>query len=208
MPQTTVSGLAVFDSPVHAIRQGHTYLSGGRYFTYVRGHDAAVELHREAHALLSSLDAATSQVFTGLEHLVLLWLADLDLVALIPESAALTALDMVPVSRRPMKLVVETEDGYIIRTKEGDPFTLSELPLRFLFFVDGRRTVAEIAALVGQGVLADPDDRAAVEQVQARGSSLDAVLLGAAYALISQMSASGAMTFEPSAPNRNYPVSG
>jgi hypothetical protein len=196
---------AVVNSGVRYVRLGYlTKFESGYTLTVgdrIGGDKRGAKLTPPYYRLLSSLDPTIDdREFAAGEVGLLEWLAGQGLVALVRDDAALEDLTMIPVPRRDMAFVKNLDEGYVLQVVDEEPFVVSEIGRRFIPFVDGDRTLGEIAEIVKSEILlkreeedaADPD-----EKDQRR--SLDLFFMEEALALIRDFAPSQAITFEPTA---------
>lgn len=176
---------------------GHTLTVGDR----TGGDKRGVKLTPAYYTVISSLDPTVGdREFTEEELGLLGWLAGQGFIALVTSDAGLEDLTVVPVPRRDIAVVEDLDEGYLIRAGDDAPFAVSELGARFLPFVDGERTLAQIAQAVKTVVLADPEGRLSVEKNEGGlKSTFDLLLVEEALVLIRDFTRSGAITFEPTA---------
>jgi hypothetical protein len=174
---------------------GYTLTVGDR----TGGEKRGAKLTPAYHALLSSLDPTVDdREFVAKELGLLGWLAGRGFVALVQADADPKDLTMVPVPRQEIAIVEELEEGYLLRVGDDEPFPVSELGARFLPLVDGERTLGEIAEVVKNEILADPEERSSVERNEkTQGRTFDSSLVEEALVLIREFMRSGAITFEP-----------
>jgi hypothetical protein len=174
---------------------GHTLTVGDR----VGGEKRGVKLTPAYYTLLSSLDPTVAdRDFTAEELGLLGWLAEQGFVALVEGDAALSDLTVVPVPRRGIAFVEELAEGYLVQVGDDEPFPVSELGARFLPFLDGSRTLGEIAQILKDGILEDPEERLTVEQNEKdQGRTFDSLLVEEALVLIRDFARSAGITFEP-----------
>lgn len=191
------------DGDVHIVRLGYFLPSEAGYSLVlddrIGGHKRGFGLEPQFFDLLVSLDPTESdRNFTQDEQALLIWMADQGILSLIGVHADLVDFNMIPVSRQPLSLVEELEQGYRIRVGDGEPFTISEIAFRFLPLIDGLRTLGEIAALVERDTLANTADRQMAMQVEHdHGRNFGSLLREEVFHFIGQVTRSGAMTFEP-----------
>lgn len=198
--------VTVFEKPgLHTIRLGHiSSYKGAPNLTVTEQPSGALSgfaLTDEQAQFLLSLDPKTVDgSYTDEEQGLLLALGRRGGVAFWSDKDALVALDVVPVSRQPLSVVRETEDGYELRVGDGEPFELSDLGGRFFPFLASGRSIGEITLLVKEALLEDPVGREFVEQVEVyEQRPFDSRLADEALELIRVMTKSGAFTFEPTA---------
>jgi hypothetical protein len=174
---------------------GYTLTVGDR----AGGEKRGAKLTPAYHRLVSSLDPTVADREFAAEELGLLgWLAGRGFIALVQADAGLEDLTMIPVVRRGIVIVEGLEDGYLLRAGDDEPFAVSELGARFLPLMDGERTLGQIAEIVKTEILADPEERAGVEQEEKKHSrSFDSFLMEEALVLIRDLTKSQAITFEP-----------
>jgi hypothetical protein len=174
---------------------GYTLTVGDR----IGGNKRQAKLKPAYHSMLSSLDPTVGdREFSAGAVGLLGWLAQEGLLALVKDDDILDDLDMVPVPRRVMAFVEDLEEGYLLRVGDDEPFAISELGARFLPYMDGVRTLAEIAGLVKGEILDDPEERPTVEtNEREQGRTFDSFLKEDALVLIRDMTRSGAVSFEP-----------
>jgi hypothetical protein len=174
---------------------GYTLTVGDR----AGGEKRGAKLTPAYHRLVSSLDPTVADREFAAEELGLLgWLAGRGFIALVQADAGLEDLTMIPVVRRGIVIVEGLEDGYLLRAGDDEPFAVSELGARFLPLMDGERTLGQIAEIVKTDILADPEERAGVEQEEKKhGRSFDSFLMEEALVLIRDLTKSQAITFEP-----------
>jgi hypothetical protein len=208
----------IFDAlGVHVIRLGFLSALDGDYNLTVVDQPTGVRrgfgLELKDYELLVSIDPTVSNREFGVEQqAILLTLAREKAVTFVSEDDDFTALDMVPVVRRPLYVAEMLAEGYRIRIGEvdadaiagttlSDPFfTVSEYGARFIAAIDGLRTVGDIVTEVEAAALANPRDRDAIAiGEQQSGQSFRAYLLAEAFAFIKALTDSGSTTFEPSA---------
>ncbi|MBF4625623.1 hypothetical protein [Clavibacter sp. VKM Ac-2872] len=148
--------------------------------------------------LLRSIDPTrTDQDFTEEERRRLVGFARLGIVALYGDDAPLSALDVIPAPRVDIVLDAVLDEGYRFTSASDEPFELTEYGARFLYRVDGRRTLGEIALATRDDALADDADRAAIEEgVQRLGMSFEEFLTEEAYRFVSSLRGRVALTFE------------
>jgi hypothetical protein len=196
---------AALDPSVRYVRLGYLTPTEGGYTLTVGdragGDKRGVKLTPAYYSLISSLDPAVGDREFGAEELGLLgWLADQGFIALVKGDAAPGDFTVVPVPRREMAIVEELEEGYLLRVGDDESFAVSELGARFLPLIDGERTLGQIAEAVKTDVLADPEERLSVVQNELeQGRTFDSFLADEAFVLIRDLTASGAITFEPAA---------
>jgi hypothetical protein len=107
---------------------------------------------------------------------------------------------MIPVPRRRMASVKDLDEGYLVQVVDEEPFSVSKVGAQFIPFIDGDRTLGEIAEIVKSEILANPEEQGTVEQIEKdQGRSLDSFLVEEALVLIRNFAPSQAMTFEPTA---------
>jgi hypothetical protein len=176
---------------------GYTLTVGDR----TGGEKRGAKLTPAYYRLVSSLDPTVDDREFAAEELGLLgWLAGEGFIALVQADATLDDLTMIPVPRRDIAVVKDLEEGYLFRVGDEEPFTVSELGARFLPLVDGERTLGQIAEIVKNEILADPEEQGAVEQNKKdQGRSFDSFLVEEALVLIRDFAKSQAITFEPTA---------
>ncbi|WP_133159705.1 hypothetical protein [Cryobacterium sp. TMN-39-2] len=176
---------------------GHTLTVGDR----TGGDKRGVKLTPAYCTLISSLDPTVGdRDFTAEELGLLGWLAGQGFIALVAGDAGFEDLTVVPVPRRDIAVVEDLDEGYLLRAGDDAPFAVSELGARFLPFVDGERTLGEIALAVKTEVLADHEGRLSVEKNEKdQGRTFDSVLVEEALVLIRDFARAGAITFEPTA---------
>jgi hypothetical protein len=174
---------------------GYTLTVGDR----AGGEKRGAKLTPAYHRVVSSLDPTVADREFAAEELGLLgWLAGRGFIALVQADAGLEDLTMIPVVRRGIVIVEGLEDGYLLRAGDDEPFAVSELGARFLPLMDGERTLGQIAEIVKTEILADPEERAGVEQEEKKhGRSFDSFLMEEALVLIRDLTKSQAITFEP-----------
>jgi hypothetical protein len=202
---TTGTDPAVGNSGVRYARLGYfTWFESGYTLTVgdrIGGDKRAAKLTPPNHRFLSSLDPTVDdREFAAGELAMLEWLAGQGLVALVPADATLEDLTMIPVPRRRMGFVKDLDEGHLLKVVDEEPFAVSNIGAQFIPFVDGDRTLGEIAEIVKSEILANPEEQGSVEQIEKdRGRSLDSVLVEEALVLIRDFAPSQAMTFEPTA---------
>ncbi|POH62582.1 hypothetical protein C3B61_17220 [Cryobacterium zongtaii] len=176
---------------------GHTLTVGDRNGGDKRG----VKLTPAYYTFISSLDPTVGErEFTAEELGLLGWLAGQGFIALVTGDAGPENLKVVPVPRRDIAVVEDLDEGYLLRAGDDAPFAVSELGARFLPFVDGERTLGEIAQAVKTEVLAGHEGRLSVEKNEKdQGRTFDSVLVEEALVLIRDFARAGAITFEPTA---------
>jgi hypothetical protein len=196
---------AVGNSGVRYARMGYfTWFESGYIITVgdrIGGDKRAAKLTPPNHRFLSSLDPTVDdREFAAGELAMLEWLAGQGLVALVPADATLEDLTMIPVPRRRMGFVKDLDEGHLLKVVDEEPFAVSNIGAQFIPFVDGDRTLGEIAEIVKSEILANPEEQGSVEQIEKdRGRSLDSVLVEEALVLIRDFAPSQAITFEPTA---------
>jgi hypothetical protein len=176
---------------------GYTLTVGDRTGAEKRG----AKLTPAYYRLVSSLDPTVDdREFVAEELGLLAWLAGEGFIALVQADATLDDLTMIPVPRRDIAVVEDLDEGYLLRVGDEEPFTVSELGARFLPLVDGERTLGQIAEIVKNEILADPEEQGTVEQNEKdQGRSFDSFLVEEALVLIRDFATSQAITFEPTA---------
>jgi hypothetical protein len=200
---TTEHDPAVVNSGVRYARLGYlTEFESGYTLTVgdrIGGDKRGAKLTPPYHRLLSSLDPTVDdREFAAGEAGLLEWLAGQGLVALVRAAAALEDLTMIPVPRRDMAFVKDLDEGYLLQVVDGEPFAVSEIGRRFIPFVDGDRTLGEIAEIVKSEILIKPEEGETVDQNEKdRLRSIDLFLVEEALVLIRDFAPSQAMTFEP-----------
>jgi len=176
---------------------GYTLTVGDR----TGGEKRGAKLTPAYHRLISSLDPTVDDREFVAEELGLLgWLAGQGFIAVVQRDAGLDDLTMIPVPRREMAFVEDLDEGYLLRVVDEEPFAVSELGARFIPLVDGERTLGQIAEIVKNEILANPEEQGAVEQNEKeQGRSFDSFLVEEALVLIRDLAKSQAITFEPAA---------
>jgi hypothetical protein len=196
---------AVGNSGVRYVRLGYlTKFESGYTLTVgdrIGGNKRGAKLTPPYYRLLSSLDPTVDdREFPAAEVGLLEWLAGEGLVALVRADAALEDLTMIPVPRRDMAFVRDVDEGYLLQVVDGDPFVVSDIGRRFIPFVDGDRTLGEIAEIVKSEVLLKREEEDAADQDEKEHRrSFDLFLLEEALVLIRDFASSQAITFEPTA---------
>ena len=165
------------------------------------GEQRGVTLTPAYHRLVSSLDPTVNDREFVAEELGLLgWLAGQGFIALVQADAAPEDLTMIPVTRHDIAVVEDLEEGYLLKVGDDEPFMVSELGARFLPLVDHERTLGQIAEIVKNEILANPEEQGAVEHNEKeQGRSFDSFLVEEALVLIRDLAKSQAITFEPTA---------
>jgi hypothetical protein len=195
--------LAVVNSGVRYARLGYfTEFESGYTLTVgdrIGGDKRGAKLTPPYYRLLSSLDPTVDdREFAAGEVGLLEWLAGQGLVALVRADAGLEDLTMIPVPRRDMAFVKDLDEGYLLQVVDGEPFVVSEIGRRFIPFVDGDRTLGEIAEIVKSEILIKPEEGETADQNEKdRLRSIDLFLVEEALVLIRDFAPSQAMTFEP-----------
>jgi hypothetical protein len=176
---------------------GYTLTVGDR----IGGDKRGAKLTAPYHRLLSSLDPTVDdREFAAGELGLLEWLAGEGLVALVRADAALADLTMIPVPRRGMGFVKDLDGGRLLKVVDEEPFAVSEIGRRFIPFVDGERTLGEVAEMVKSEFLMKREEEDAAEQTEIdQLRSIDLFLIEEALVLIRDFAPSQAMTFEPKA---------
>jgi hypothetical protein len=194
---------AVVNLGVRYVRLGYlTEFESGYTLTvgdWSGGEQRGVKLTPTYHRLVSSLDPTVDDREFVAEGLGLLgWLAGEGFIALVQADATPEDLAMIPVVRHEIVTVEELEEGYLLRAGDDEPFAVSELGARFLPLMDSERTLGQIAEIVKNEILADPEGRVIVEQEEKKhGRSFDSFLVEEALVLIRDLAKSQAITFEP-----------
>jgi hypothetical protein len=202
---TSENDPAVVNSGVRYARLGYlTKFESGYTLTVgdrIGGNKRGAKLTPPYYRLLSSLDPTVDdREFAAGEVGLLEWLAGQGLVALVPADATLEDLTMIPVPRRRLGFVKDPDDGHLLKVVDEEPFAVSNVGAQFIPFVDGDRTLGEIAEIVKSEILANPEEQGTVEQIEKeQGRSLDSFLVEEALVLIRDFAPSQAMTFEPTA---------
>jgi hypothetical protein len=194
---------AVGNSGVRYARLGYfTWFESGYTLTVgdrIGGDKRAAKLTPPNHRFLSSLDpTADDREFAAGELALLEWLAGQGLVAPVPANAALRDLTMIPVPRRRMASVKDLDEGYLVQVVDEEPFSVSIVGAQFIPFIDGDRTLGEIAELVKSEILIKREEaEAADEDEKDQRRSFDSFLVEEALVLIRDFAPSQAITFEP-----------
>lgn len=194
-----------YEKGVHIIRLGNLgRINDGYNITVAKQPEGTLRgfgLKKEHFDLVASLDpTVTDREFSPMEQALLLTLARENALAFVKDDDDLAGFNMVPCSRETITLVEALEDGFRLRVNEGELFTISEMGYRFVPLIERNRSVGEIAAIVKQNMLSDPDDREIIDAaVQDQGRSFDSFLAEEAFFFIREMTNSGALTFEPRA---------
>jgi hypothetical protein len=202
---TSENDPAVVNSAVRYVRLGYlTEFESGYTLTVgdrIGGNRRGAKLTPPYYRLLSSLDPTVDdRDFAAGEVGLLGWLAGEGLVALVRADASLADLTMIPVPRRDMAFVEDLDEGYLLQVVDGEPFAVSKIGAQFIPFVDGDRTLGEIAEILKGEILANPEEQGTVEQIEKdQGRSLDSFLVEEALVLIRDFAPSQAITFEPTA---------
>jgi hypothetical protein len=202
---TSENDRAVVNSGVRYARLGYfTWFESGYTLTVgdrIGGDKRAAKLTPPNHRFLSSLDpTADDREFTAGELALLEWLAGQGLVAPVPANATLEDLTMIPVPRRRMGLFKDLDGGRLLKVVDEEPFAVSEIGRRFIPFVDGERTLGEVAEMVKSEFLMKREEEDAAKQTEIdQLRSIDLFFIEEALVLIRDFAPSQAMTFEPTA---------
>jgi hypothetical protein len=196
---------AVVNLGVRYVRLGYlTEFESGYTLTvgdWSGGEQRGVKLTPAYYRFISSLDPTVDDREFVAEELGLLgWLAGEGFIALVQADAAPEDLTMIPVTRHDIAVIEDLEEGYLLQVGGDEPFVVSELGARFLPLVDHERTLGQIAEIVKNEILADPEEQRTVEQNEkSEGRSFDSFLVEEALVLIRDLAKSQAITFEPAA---------
>jgi hypothetical protein len=165
------------------------------------GVQRAAKLTPTYHRFVSSLDPTVdNREFVAEGWGLLGWLAGGGFIALVQADATSEDLTMIPVVRRGIVIVEDLDQGYLLRAGDDEPFVVSELGARFLPLMDSERTLGQIAEIVKNDILANPEEQRTVEQNEReQGRSFDSFLVEEALVLIRDLTKSQAITFEPTA---------
>lgn len=190
----------IFDGPVHVLPLGYTRESEGvpvrTVGDYEGGNRRGYILEHSVQFFLDTVhpDEIESDI-PVLEQRLLLDLANNGIVAILPEGASASTLNLIPVMRK--NLVVDADlgdEGYRL-TGEGHTVVVSDLALRVLLLVGGVRTVSDIMESLSHSLLDPTEEEAWVGEVTDR--ALDQLLTHAALELFTVFHKTGVGTLEP-----------